>query len=657
MNTNEARAYIKAHATDYLTEAKNGTFICPICGSGAGKNGTGIQRTKDGEHFTCFANNCFTNSDIIDIIGIQHGISTDNAHFIERLQKACEAFNVTLDELNTSEPRERTQAADKSEPEPESENPQTDYTAYYKKCNSNLNMSDYWADRGIGAETCKRFLLGFDNSIYFNSTIGEQPAVIIPISKYKYKVRCTTSKEYRNMPSGASMELFNAKAINDNNVIYITESEINALSLEELGAPAIAIRGTSNTELLHNLVKARKDNITLLLCLDIDEAGDNATNKIIDFAKEFNNIECYDLRPLFSGYELPEGKPINDINEMLVFYRKKLRELVSLSVDDVRERLRELQAQKYIEKYSASARINDFINGISESANTPPTATGFSNLDDYLQGGLREGLYTVGAISSLGKTAYILQVANYIAKSGHDVIIFALEMSETELIGRSISRCTFEYCKEKGINVNPFAKSTINIIDGSKWAKYSDEERHVIKRATQIFAEYSKHLYIVENNGQTSIKDVENIVKRHYTVTGKRPVVIVDYLQLLAPPQERLTDKQAVDITTVRLKKISRDYKTPVIAVSSFNRANYSTKASLESFKESGSIEYTSNITLGFQLKGVGQKGFDVNEAKKKNPREIEIVVLKNRDGKTGDKLYYNYYPQFNVFLEAEQYE
>ena len=133
---------------------------------------------------------------------------------------------------------------------------------------------------------------------------------------------------------------------------------------------------------------------------------------------------------------------------------------------------------------------------------------------------------------------------------------------------------------------------------------------------------------------------------------GSAPVVIVDYLQILAPYNERLTDKQNVDKTVLELKRISRDYKIPVIGISSFNRANYSTAVNLEAFKESGAIEYSSDVLIGLQLKGSGSKDFDVNTAKAKNPREVELVILKNRNGRTGEKIDFNYYPLFNYFRE-----
>ena len=74
----------------------------------------------------------------------------------------------------------------------------------------------------------------------------------------------------------------------------------------------------------------------------------------------------------------------------------------------------------------------------------------------------------------------------------------------------------------------------------------------------------------------------------------------------------------------------------------------------MQAFKESGAIEYSSDILIGLQLKGAGQNGFDATEAKSKNPREIELVILKNRNGKTGEKVPFQFYPMFNYFVEND---
>ena len=102
----------------------------------------------------------------------------------------------------------------------------------------------------------------------------------------------------------------------------------------------------------------------------------------------------------------------------------------------------------------------------------------------------------------------------------------------------------------------------------------------------------------------------------------------------------------------MELKRISRGFKTPVIGISSFNRDNYNNAVSMQAFKESGAIEYSSDILIRLQLKGAGDKDFDPTEAKKKNPREIELVILKNRNGQTGTKIPLEFYPLFNYFTE-----
>lgn len=103
-------------------------------------------------------------------------------------------------------------------------------------------------------------------------------------------------------------------------------------------------------------------------------------------------------------------------------------------------------------------------------------------------------------------------------------------------------------------------------------------------------------------------------------MTGKTPLVIVDYLQIVAPYNERATDKQNMDKAVLELKRISRDFKLPVIAVSSLNRMSYGQRISMEAFKESGAIEYSSDVLIGLQLRGAGEAAFDRRRRKRKIP-------------------------------------
>ena len=83
--------FILSSALRFLKPDKSGKgYVCPICGSGSGKHGTGII-TKDGVHFTCWRG-CYTSKDIIDIIGLKYGVTG----YKEKLEKVCEEMGLPL---------------------------------------------------------------------------------------------------------------------------------------------------------------------------------------------------------------------------------------------------------------------------------------------------------------------------------------------------------------------------------------------------------------------------------------------------------------------------------------------------------------------------------------------------------------------------------
>ena len=84
----------------------------------------------------------------------------------------------------------------------------------------------------------------------------------------------------------------------------------------------------------------------------------------------------------------------------------------------------------------------------------------------------------------------------------------------------------------------------------------------------------------------------------------------------------------------------------------------------MDAFKESGAIEYSTDVLLGLQFEGqdrrsekeVKEDGEEYTETRKKEPiREMEIKVLKNRNGQTGGRIPFDYYPRFNFFAEAPE--
>lgn len=233
-------------------------------------------------------------------------------------------------------------------------------------------------------------------------------------------------------------------------------------------------------------------------------------------------------------------------------------------------------------------------------------------------------------------------------------------MARSELMAKSISRHTALDARERKIDMK-IAKTQLGITDFRRYANYSEDEKAIISRAIKEYAQYSKHLYIYEGIGNIGVEEVRKTVKNHIFFTGNTPVVIIDYLQILAPHEVKATDKQNTDKAVLELKRLSRDYKLPVLAISSFNRDAYTSNVSMSSFKESGAIEYSSDVLIGLQFEeiefkknGEGIKDYKaVEEYYRKDERAIALKILKNRKGKLNEKVSFTYYPMFNLFEEG----
>ena len=321
----------------------------------------------------------------------------------------------------------------------------------------------------------------------------------------------------------------------------------------------------------------------------------------------------------------------------------------------------EKRHKSMLEQYkgaNAKDNINDFIDGINNKANTPPTSTGFPLFDEVLSGGMREGLTVIGAISSLGKTTMAQQIADNVAQSGRDVLFISLEMARSELMSKSISRETLLEVLENDGDIRN-AKTSIGITDASKHKNYSKNEKRLINTAIERYNEYAGHIYIVEAFGQIGFQDVRELVNIHYKKTGKAPLVVIDYLQIMKPDDPRATDKSNTDKAVNGLKQISRDFKTTIIAISSLNRESYNRPMSLTAFKESGAIEYSSDVLIGLDFTKMldNANEMDFEEEKDKVPRNITLTILKNRNGRTGKRINYLYDPRFNYFEEDDYYK
>ena len=644
----ELKGRIKDYAEDMLTKSKTkGQYVCVFCGSGQGVKATGALTMYE-NHFYCFS--CQQKGDIFDLIQRVEGIDKKQViqHAAERYGISIDGYrkNSRKDDNNVTIGENKTDSTKKEE--------SADYTAFYRECNSHLQETDY--HRGISLDTLNRFLVGYSAQWKHPKAppkVSPTPRLIIPTSKTSYLARDTRNaavipenqSKYVKSKVG-NVHIFNEKSLNNTPVLYIVEGEIDALSIIDVGGNAVGLGGTSNINLFFKVLdhseKAKEQKF--IISLDNDKAGEEAKPAL---------IEGFNKRGIAFCVYNPSGKH-KDSNEALNADRAGFTQSVLYGMEDIDKLIQEYGEQErleYQQTYCADSLFDDFISGIAANVNTDAVPTGFETLDSVLDGGLYEGLYGIGAISSLGKTTFVLQIADRIAAKGHQVLIFSLEMSKNELMAKSVSRNTIQRVMATDGDVKN-AKTTRGILTGKRYPLYNQAERDLIKCAMQDYKDISKNIFIREGMGDVRAETIVEQVKEHINKGNKPPVVIVDYLQILAPHNEKATDKTNTDYAILTLKRLSRDYKIPVIVISSFNRENYKNKVSMQSFKESGAIEYSSDVLIGLQLEGAGMDDFDVDKAKRENPRKIEAVILKNRNGKTGDTITYNFYAMFNYFDE-----
>ena len=684
MKLSEIFSEINSSAERFLEKDKSGRgYICPVCKSGSGPNGTGItENPKLPGHFTCWSGRCFSNASVADILAIKNGIDTSDKRAVaENSARLLGIFPEkqigfpykTQTQKQTQERQERMKEKNGNET---SENEETneiqndedeDFSEFFRKCHGNIEETDYWKKRGLSKEIIDRFNIGFCKGWKHPKTPSAPPTdrLIIPTGNRSYLARATeeTNGKYAKQKVGKTA-LFNIGSLSrGNGCIFVVEGEIDAMSVIMAGGNAIALGSLSMTEKFIDAAKESDARRPLIIALDNDKngsgAGNRAQEKIMERKDEFLKggifVHFADVERLFIGKK--------DANEALCMdsaeFCKRIREAEEKAF---------LERKNETEKDSAFSYIPQFIRNIQDSSFRNYTPTGFRKLDEELDGGLFPGLYVIGAISSLGKTTFCLQVADQIAsETERDVMIFSLEMSKDELIAKSLSRLSAdESMKTKGDF--SLAKSTRGILTGSRYEKYSEEEKNAIGKSIDEYKSFSSRIFIYETGAETTVGTIRSRVERHTQMKGEPPIVIIDYLQIIDPPGggSGLTDKQITDRNVKALKIMSRDFSTTVIGISSFNRDNYSSSVNMSSFKESGAIEYSSDVLIGLQYKEMSEISADkdgrtkakaiaekvAKDAREMKPISVQLKILKNRNGNKGN-IDFDFYPVFNRFSES----
>lgn len=623
---------IKDKMPVYLSELGigdlNKNFSCII---GTHKdNKPSMHYYADTKTVKCFS--CGFNGDIFDLYAVLKG----NASVVNTDEQAIYDYKQVFHDLaakyNIAIPNYERSAEDVFNSKVNQIN-----SMFIERAKTNLDKTDYWVKRGISLELAKKFNLGFIKNWVNPKTALEgkktipTPRLIVPNSSNSYLARDVRPDAVGNTKVKAgSVHLFNGKALlQDKKPIVLVEGEFDALSIMEVSneVEAVALGSTSNQDKLMKALKRLRDknkdyDPIFFLAMDNDAAGELANHQL-EKKLEHQQFTCYIITStLVNAYK--------DANEILVKDRDKLEANIKKIIKDP-------------DNY-----LTNLLKRIEERLNKKQyVPTGFKNLDYVLDGGLYSQLYVVGAVSSLGKTTFMLQIADNIARQGNPVFFFSLETSKDTLTEKNLSRLTFE-TSDGNIKLAQTARAIDN-------GYFLNNHPDVYKHLLNIIDEYDHYFQnLIINNGITnrpSAVDIYNVVKKYCIKhPDKRPVVIIDYLQILKPIKEGLTDKEAVTSSIAKLNEMTEEFHTPVILISSFNRQSYNLQVNMASFKESGEIEYYSDVLIGLQYQGEYDPDNDQN-GELTHSRPIELVILKNRNGNSHTKVHFNFYTAFNDFI------
>ncbi len=290
------------------------------------------------------------------------------------------------------------------------------------------------------------------------------------------------------------------------------------------------------------------------------------------------------------------------LDQILEDTEKKIFDLLQKKSSDDFVPIRDV-VLSVIDKIELAAKHKGTVTGL---------ATGFYDLDYKTSGFQPSDLILVAARPSMGKTAFVLNLAQYIAvKNKVPTAIFSLEMSKDQLVNRLLSM-------ESKVDSQLIRTGNLSAND---WEK-------LIESAGDI----SKAPLIIDDTPGISISELRSKCRK-FKLENDLGLVIIDYLQLMSGGSKR-TDSRQQEISEISrsLKALAREINAPVIALSQLSRACETRpdhRPILSDLRESGAIEQDADVVMFIYRDDYYNKDTD-----KKNISEI--IIAKQRNGPIG---------------------
>jgi replicative DNA helicase len=239
--------------------------------------------------------------------------------------------------------------------------------------------------------------------------------------------------------------------------------------------------------------------------------------------------------------------------------------------------------------------------------------SGFEDLDALTSGFQRSELVIIAARPSMGKTAFVLNVAANAAHEGHGIAIFSLEMSKDAIVQRLL-------CAEARVDSQRVRRGMLRDTDFTALARAAGWLQQC-----PIWIDDSPALTLLEMRSKARRLRADNEVG----------LIVVDYLQLMRSPEYSENRVQEISDISRSLKGLARELEVPVVALSQLSRASEQRggerKPILSDLRDSGAIEQDADVVVFIHR----PEYYDREDESKRGI--AEIMLAKHRNGPTGD--------------------
>lgn len=265
--------------------------------------------------------------------------------------------------------------------------------------------------------------------------------------------------------------------------------------------------------------------------------------------------------------------------------------------------------------------------------------TGFKSLDDILGGFQPSDLVILAARPSVGKTALALDIARRTAREHNTPVgIFSLEMSSDQLVDRIVAAQS---------------KVDASIIRKGVRSQSGTWREDIFRNISSALDELSRTPIYIDDQAGHTIMNMRSAARKLKIEKGLK-MIIIDYLQLMAPSSGKAHDSMVQQVTEISrgLKHLARELQIPVIALSQLSRAieNRGGKPKLSDLRDSGSIEQDADCVLFIHA---GDDDIRDEAGKVKEVQRKHLIIAKHRNGPLGE-VTLDYHTRYNAFVEID---